>query len=945
MGNFTLRERANELTELDAAVGDVCAGSSGCLIIKGPAGIGKSRLLWEQQHRAAGRGAQVLSARARELEREYTFGVVRQLFEPLLATADEVDRRELLAGPAEVVGELTRVGSSSTPNEFAIFNGMFWLTSNLCQRGPVVLIIDDLHWADESSLRFLAYLQPRLEDLNVLILAATREAGGAPGRRLLDLILTDSTCDTIAPSPLSYQAAMELLAEGFGVGPDAKFARACYESSGGNPLLLSGLIEALIAEDVQPVSGQAHQVQHVGSQAIARRVSIEMGRLHPESARLAEAVSILGVNANLEYLAQLVNLSHQATAQGVARLTHTGLLRSAIQAGSKELFEFVHPLIGSAIYEQMEVSQRLAWHSNAARLLSGAGHREEEVAAHLLRLPTPSGEQISTLHTAAKHAASQGSPQDAQLFLQHALTAEMAPAERLSILAEEVSVSAQVNMPMAMDSLDCAFALTQDPWTRARLLSSMGIGMVFAGYTEKAITMLTATIDELPLEADDARRELEAAIVWVPLLSVGQPELAHRIERLRQLPPSESLGAALLESVIAMHEAMAGDSRGLDRARRALQIPGLLEAGATGSSAAVGSTYTVLLGDLNEGIALYRKDIEQARNNGSLVTLTHAHQHIGSGWLRCGELSEAEAELREASRLHKITSLGIPQEFCAAMQAEIYLEQGRIRESREVLEELPLPKPLPTTGLWYFPMQARAMLHRVRGEFTNGLSDALAAGERFTALGGANPALCAWRSEAALCLHALGRTREAQDYAAAEVESARGWGASYALGRALRVAGLVTPGGSGLDLLRDAVRVLHKTPARLEYAKALVDLGAALRRSNSRVEARPHLSTGMDLALKCGASPTVERATAELRAAGARPRRFVISGPGSLTPSEQRVADLATQGLSNRQIAQNLFITAKTVEVHLTAIYRKLGVLGRRELRIALNKTEHADRR
>ncbi|MFJ9753185.1 helix-turn-helix domain-containing protein [Streptomyces chartreusis] len=101
----------------------------------------------------------------------------------------------------------------------------------------------------------------------------------------------------------------------------------------------------------------------------------------------------------------------------------------------------------------------------------------------------------------------------------------------------------------------------------------------------------------------------------------------------------------------------------------------------------------------------------------------------------------------------------------------------------------------------------------------------------------------------------------------------------------------------------------------------------------------------MNLALKCGASPTVERAAAELRAAGARPRRFVVSGPDSLTPSEQRVADLATQGLSNRQIAQDLFITAKTVEVHLTAIYRKLGVLGRSELRIALNGPKHVDRR
>jgi DNA-binding NarL/FixJ family response regulator len=159
------------------------------------------------------------------------------------------------------------------------------------------------------------------------------------------------------------------------------------------------------------------------------------------------------------------------------------------------------------------------------------------------------------------------------------------------------------------------------------------------------------------------------------------------------------------------------------------------------------------------------------------------------------------------------------------------------------------------------------------------------------------------------------------------------WGAPFALGRALRVAGLVTPGTAGLDLLREAVEVLHKSPAQLEYAKALIDFGAALRRGNARVDARPHLAAGLDLAIKCGATPLIERAGTELRAAGARPRTVAPSGPDSLTPSEKRVADLAARDFSNRQIAQQLFVTTKTVEVHLSSVYRKLGITGRNKLR------------
>jgi DNA-binding CsgD family transcriptional regulator len=217
-----------------------------------------------------------------------------------------------------------------------------------------------------------------------------------------------------------------------------------------------------------------------------------------------------------------------------------------------------------------------------------------------------------------------------------------------------------------------------------------------------------------------------------------------------------------------------------------------------------------------------------------------------------------------------------------------------------------------------------------------GSPETLDLGRRYERVGGRNPAFIPWRSQAALALLALDRRDEALGLADDEVELARQWGAPTSLGRAIRVAGLVEGGAAGLTLLRDAVDIIEGSPARLEQARALVDLGAATRRANRRTESREFLRRGLELATVCGASPLAETARTELLATGARPRRIALSGVDSLTPSERRVAAMAAEGMTNREIAQSLFVTPKTVEVHLSAVYRKLGIASRSKLATAL---------
>src|SRR5205085_811004 len=185
-------------------------------------------------------------------------------------------------------------------------------------------------------------------------------------------------------------------------------------------------------------------------------------------------------------------------------------------------------------------------------------------------------------------------------------------------------------------------------------------------------------------------------------------------------------------------------------------------------------------------------------------------------------------------------------------------------------------------------------------------------------------------------LHRLGQPQEARELVQEELELSRQWGAARNIGISLRALGLVEGGRTGDRLLREAVDVLTHSPARLEHARALVDLGAALRRANSRSEARQLLRQGIELAHQCGASALVTLANEELAATGAHARTILLSGLDALTASERRVAQMAAEDLSNKEIAQTLFVTVKTVEQHLGRVYRKLDIGSRRELGAAL---------
>ena len=336
-----------------------------------------------------------------------------------------------------------------------------------------------------------------------------------------------------------------------------------------------------------------------------------------------------------------------------------------------------------------------------------------------------------------------------------------------------------------------------------------------------------------------------------------------------------------------------------------------------------------------EARSRFDEALADARRLGSLSHVLGLSCYRGLIHLRIGNLADAEADARVALETGPRPP-GIHAAVALAVLLETLAERGELDAAEAADHRYRLAEQFPTmmqTG-WLLAARGRLRLGELRPAAA--LKDLVAAGDLFTRLLITTPSSAPWRSDAALAQLAVGAPAEARALAAEEVALAQAYNAPRTLGIALRAAGLTEGGKRGIELLRQAVRVLEGSAARLEHARAMTDLGAALRRAGQRAESREILRPALDLAHRCGALALTERTRTELIAAGGRPRRPVLSGLDSLTPSERRVAQLAAAGLPNRDIAQHLFITARTVEGHLTHAYQKLAITSREQLPAAI---------
>jgi DNA-binding CsgD family transcriptional regulator/tetratricopeptide (TPR) repeat protein len=940
-------EREPELEELAGAITRTASGAGGVILIEGSAGIGKTLLLAATREQGRGRGMQVLAARGAELEREFSFGIVRQLFEPLIAGATEQQRAELLAGPASLCRPVFEPVPGPAPADslFASLHGLYWLAVNASDEAPLLLAVDDLHWSDQPSARFLEYLALRIEGLPILLVTAFRPA--EPGTEQLPLrsLSPGPVVARLPLRPLSEEGSSELVRRGLSDQADTAFCRACHSATGGNPLLLCELVDELGREAVPPSEQHARAIAELGPKAVSRTVQVRLGRASPNVSRFAAAAAVLGDGASPLLAARLAELGPDEAYEAAAALDQLDILHP------EPRIEFVHPLVRAAIYEELGAGQRRRTHTRAAKLLADEGASPERIAAHLMQLP-PGGETatVVTLREAARRALAGGGAEVAVSYLRRAAAEPPSPGERGDVLFELGSAEALFEGASAIEHLEQGVSLTQDRELRARRTEQMVRTMLFTVPPERALEVASRAREELDSAESELRRRLEATLLFAANMDGSLNELADSLDgAMREAAAGDDFASKALLGNAVYREALACEpaSRVVPRARRAHE-GGLLIAEDNAGSACMHAILVLALADTEDALPLCRAVLEEAQRNGSVFA------YIGGMVFAClahrlrGELREAVADGETGFEAHRAYGLkGMGEPWSPSYLAAAQMERGELDEAARILNHVAGPDdPIPDTHLWDWFLDSRSRLYVERGDLRRGLAETLECGRRFERAGGRNPAFIPWRSRAALCLTGLGEEPErARTLADEELELARAWGAPRALGAALRARGVVVGGEEGLASLLEAVAVLDPSPARLELARALTDLGATLRRGGRRKDARDPLRRGMDLAHRCGAAPLAERARTELRATGARPRSSMLTGVESLTPSERRVAEMAASGLSNRELAQRLFVTQKTIEAHMRSIFRKLGIAARAELPDALRDAGRAPAR
>jgi DNA-binding CsgD family transcriptional regulator len=899
-----LEERTSELFALRELVAEVAREGSGRpLLVAGEAGIGKTSLLAALRSAATSAGYMVGSAAGSELEADLPLAVARSLLRPLVVLRG--------ARLEPMVEKALGLDQSSGDVELGtVLDALYWVCADMAQSAPLLLVADDVQWSDEPSARFLAYVMRRLEGIPLIVALGRRNGGPAFAA---DAAERHPDCLVLRPASLTPSATAALVRR-HAPGASHEVCCAVHDATGGNPFYATALAHS---------AGEEPTAAALRGDAATRSILWRLARLGDDAASVARALAILGRGAHGRQVARLAGLSQEAAAQSLDALLEFGF-------AAADPWRLGHPIIHSTILGEIAPATCATMHARAARMLLDEEAGLGRVATHLLAAEPGQGDWArDALIAAGEEALAAGGFELARRCGRQAL-AGGAGERRPDALVLTAHAECAVGSRDAESTVAEAMAAA-DEIARAELALAIATHLVSAGRGDRAIALLDAAREALTTDREALRLRLSLSAAHSAGMIGNHQEQRARVRALDV--GDRPAGDTALERLVLAELAYAGfcgrmpASELSEVARRAL-------GGSTDPVASSTAAWAlVVCGHIDEGIAALDDVLARPRAGvgeavGSLLTANRA--------IACalrGRLQEAEADARLAVGLASHGELAWAVEWIEAVRAIVALMRGRSSEAAALLEGIP-ERPVADISSAVACSQ-RARFAAARGRLED-------AADRFALLGAfldeqgiVNPIWWPWRSELARVLVRLGRPQGARALAEAELANARDFGASGAAGPPLVALGLVEGGEAGLALLRQGVDALAASEFVTAYVDALIALGSELRRQRRAHDAREPLRTALDLAARCGLHGFASLADAELRVAGGRPRRSALSGVTALTASELRVARLAAGGLSNRAIAQALFVTPKTVERHLGQVYRKLSV-GRSELPQAL---------
>jgi tetratricopeptide (TPR) repeat protein len=641
-----LLERDAELGVLAELVARAAGGDGRVGLIEGPPGTGKTRLVAEARQLAAEARMHCLAARGSPMERAYPFGVVRQLFDPVLA-AGHGEHGELFAGPA---GRAERLLSGAGEQAgdgggaFAVYHGLYWLTVNLSAAGPLALLVDDPHWADPPSLAGLEYLGRRLEGLPVLLVVASRPHEPGFDRSILDGLGRETAAREVAPRALSEAATAGLLRARLSATATDRFCQACHAATGGNPLLVAALASALAAESVTGQAGDVVRVAEIGPEAVAAAVRLRLARLPEQARALAAAASVLGDGAALEDAAALAGLELPGAVAAATSLAEADLLRA------EEKVAFVHPVVRAAVYAGLGPFGRRDAHARAVRLLTQAGRPAERIAAHVLRCPPAADpDAVAVLRAAARRSLADGAAGLAADYLRRALDEPPSAGQRAEVLFELGTAERLLTAPGAAGHLREALTFTEEPARRGEIALGLGRALAWAGRPIEAMTVLKGALDHPSLDA--ARmRSLETDVVVLGLFEAQLVPLAReQLKRLNTGAPLTDLDSRILLAWAAYDQARTGTrmDAAVECALRLLGDRALFDEYSLNAWPAVAGVLHAA-DRLDEAQRLAEDLMRTGAESGSVFLACAGLAVQANTWYRRGALADAEACFSEA---------------------------------------------------------------------------------------------------------------------------------------------------------------------------------------------------------------------------------------------------------------------------------------------------------
>lgn len=941
-----LLEREREMAALESLLADLsgpsqgpaATGTGGLLVFAGPAGLGKTALLNEVRRRTTARGCTVLSARGGEQEQGVAFQVVRHLMQPLLATGTEEEHREALGTWYDIVAPAVGLvaAPNGSPDPQGVRDGLDWIVTRFAvQRAPLVVMLDDAHWADAESLAWLTGFAPRVTELPMLLVVAYRPDELPRDARTFGRLAVRHGSRPLDLAPLTPGAVSRIVRDTLGEDADEAFCRETWAVTGGNPFEAVELAARVADRGLKPQVVHLPELRELASAVKGGGLIERLERLGTSAVRFAWSAAVLGAGASRGRAASVGGLGEAESADAVTRLREARILARPRRDGQEEAdgpLEFFHPLVSTAVYRAIPVAFRVAMHGQAAAVVAQAGLGPTAAARHLLEThPESDPWVVQQLCAAAREYQRAGAPDAARRCLARALREPPAMEDRAQVLFE-LGCSALLTEPAV--TVNHLRAALDEPVLTPDLREAIVYRLAQAlGHSDR-MAEAAETVAAAARSATDVKTRLHLQaeqFMWNAFRADEQDSTARsrKLARLADHLTARGTAERYILGLRAWDAMVRGEpaATALDWAEQALGggLPWTDELWGFEVPVLVALTF-MYCDQPGRAEQLFHRGIAECQDRGWRgAHLSFGYTLLGYIRFRRGRLSSAETMVRDGLRIADRVGHQVPaQYFALGILIEILLARGRVEEAQELAVSYGYGDITPSAVVYPDAQTVHSELLLALGRHREAEEQLIQVRERLDARGMRNPAWCPWPLRLAVATEATDPDRAAE-IAEEGVRRARRFGTQSAIGQALHALAAVTPMNRRVGLLAEAVGHLERSPAGYDLALALVDHGVALRRTGLPQHAAEQLHRGLEGAVQCGADGLAARAREELDATGLWPLQPRTAEADSLTVQERTVAEWAAGGRSVAEMAEALGASDVVVTRLLSDIYLKAG--------------------